>query len=130
MASQLDFPFPEIRLAPSRKSRVCWDGHGQPWFGLRAGLLRDSTPAVVYGVVTAAVYSVFGRDTTALAYSVAGLLCFDVVGVSGCRMSAGSHTSLTQNQNQSEYLLAPCKFTRKFVLRCIVGNITNNRLIF
>ena len=63
MASQLDFPFPEIRLAPSRKSRVCWDGHGQPWFGLRVGLLRDSTPAVVYGVVTAAVYNVFGRDT-------------------------------------------------------------------
>ena len=125
MASQLDFPFPEIRLAPSRKSRICWDWHGQPWFGLRVGLLRDTIPAAVYGVFTAAVYNVSGRGTTALVYIVSGLLCFDMVGVSVCMMSAGSHTSLTQNQNQSEYLLAPCKFTLKFVLRCIVGNRTN-----
>ena len=31
---------------------------------------------------------------------------------------------------ESEYLLSQYKFTRKFVLRCTVGDRINNRLIF
>ena len=35
-----------------------------------------------------------------------------------------------KEQSESEYLLSQYKFTRKFVLRCTVGERINNRLIF
>ena len=34
------------------------------------------------------------------------------------------------SESESEYLLSQYKFTRKFVLRCTVSDIINNRLIF
>ena len=39
------------------------------------------------------------------------------------------HIILEAVHSESEYLLSQYKFTRKFVLRCTVGDRINNRLI-